>query len=141
MKPDIRLGQVWKAKKDYEITEPYSEHLGCIIPKDTRVVVLHTLRRDAKGFLIMPLTSKNLDKKLVPDLKQMELSKEGFGVLVLTEIFLKYFILDKDQTQNFDNADAAQLWKKIIEHTDPEAENIIAKLDSKSLGKFIADNP
>lgn len=141
MKPDIRLGQVWKATKDYEITEPYSEHLGCIIPKDTRVVVLHTLRRGAKGFLIMPLTSKNLDKKLVPDLKQMEFNKEGFGILVLTKDFLKYFILEKDQTLNFDNADASQLWKKIIEHTDPEVENIIAKLDSKSLGKFIADNP
>jgi hypothetical protein len=141
MKPDIRLGQVWKAIKDYTITEPYSEHRGCIIPKDTRVVILHTLRRGAQGFYIMPLTSKNLDKKLVPDLKQMALNKEGFGVLVLNKNFFKYFILDKNQTLDFDNADAGQLWKRIIEHTDPKVENIIANLDSKSLDKFITDNP
>lgn len=141
MKLDIRLGQVWKATRDYEISESYSEYQGCIIPKGTRVVVLHTLRRDAQGFSIMPLTSKNLDKKLVPDLNQMELHKVGYGILVITKIFLKNFVLEKDQTLNFDNTDAAELWRRIIEHTDPEVECMIANFDSKSLKKFIADNP
>jgi hypothetical protein len=118
MEKNIAFGKVWKAVKDYRITEPYSEQYNCVIPKNTRVVVLHTPRRDsgALGFDIMPLTSKGLDKKLVPNLKQMELNKEGFGIIVLFRKFEEYFVLDEDQEIAFDNTDATEFWQKIVMH-------------------------
>lgn len=120
MKEKIAFGQVWKTIKDYRITEPYSEHYNCVIPKDTRIVVLSIPRSDsgALGFYIMPLTSKGLDKKLVPNLRQMELNKEGFGVIVLFKEFTEYFVLDENQEIVFDNTDAAEFWQKIVKHTN-----------------------
>jgi hypothetical protein len=110
---DIKFGQVWKAVKDYKITM-YSTHTNCVIPKGARVVVLNTPMPEAIGFSIMPLTSKNIDKKLVPNLKQMELHKEGFGVVVNTEYFKKRFVLDDDQKIEFNSGDSAEFWEKII---------------------------
>ena|SRR3989338_1472430 len=109
---DIKFGQVWKAVKDYKITM-YSEHTNCVIPKGTRVVVLNTPVPEAIGFSIMPLTSKGLDKKLIPNLEQMELHKEGFGVVVNKEYFKRKFILDDNQEIVFDSDDASKFWKKV----------------------------
>jgi hypothetical protein len=140
-KNKILFGQVWKAISDYRIIELYSKHQGCIMPRSTRVVVLNTPRRGANGFYVLPLISRNLDKRLSPDLKQMDLNKEGFGVLVLTNKFLKSFSLDKDQKIDFDNTNAAQFWKTIVEHTDQQLEKILAEFDDKTIEKFISDNP
>lgn len=41
-KAAIKFSQVWRAIKDYKIPEEWSPQKGCIIPKDTRVVVLNT---------------------------------------------------------------------------------------------------
>lgn len=114
-KSGIKFGQVWKAKEDYKITI-HSRQEGCVIPKDTRIVVLNTPEWSAKGFDIIPLTSKGLDRRLVPDLKQMEKDKEGFGVTITIEYFKKKFVLDKDQTIAFDNNDASEFWKRIVKH-------------------------
>ena len=109
---DIKFGQVWKAVKDYKITM-YSEHTNCVIPKGTKIVVLNTPVPEAIGFHIMPLTSKGIDKKLIPNLRQMELHKEGFGVVVNKEYFKRRFILDDNQEIKFDSDDASKFWKEI----------------------------
>jgi len=109
----IEFGQVWKAIRDYKITI-YSHQKGCVIPKDTRVVVLNTPMPEAIGFNIMPLTSKSLDERLVPNLERMELRKEGFGVTVTIEYFKRHFILDGNQKIEFDSTDASLLWNQLI---------------------------
>ena len=107
----IIFGQVWKATKDYKILEEWSQQKGCVIPRNTRVVVLNTPICGALGFNIMPLVSKGLDKRLMPNLEQMKREKEGFGVSVNIEYFKRNFILDKNQTIEFDNTDAETFWK------------------------------
>ena len=109
-KTGIKFGHVWKAMKDYKIEEEWSLQKDCIIPKNTRVVVLSAPVYGATGFCIMPLTSKGLDKQLVPNLKQMEIEKEGFGVSVNIEYFKRNFVLDENQTIEFDNIDAEKFW-------------------------------
>ncbi|MCX5713235.1 MAG: hypothetical protein NT033_00135 [Candidatus Omnitrophica bacterium] len=112
----INFGQVWKATKDYKIPEEWSSQKGCIIPKNTRVVVLNAPVYGALGFYIMPLTSKGLDKRLTPNLKQMEIEKEGFGVTINIEYFKQYFVLDDDQKIVFDNSDAEEFWNRVKTH-------------------------
>lgn len=112
---EIKFRQIWKTIEDYKITA-YSDHIGCIIPKGTRIIVLNTPMPGALGFYIMPLTSKGLDKKLVPNLKEMELHKEGFGVAVTTGYFKKWFVIDENQKIEFDNKDAEKFWETIVTH-------------------------
>ncbi len=110
-KTGINFGQVWKAIKDYKIEEEWSPQKGCVILKNTRVIALSAPIYGAVGFCIMPLTSKGLDKRLVPNLKQMEIEKEGFGVNINIEYFKSNFVLDENQTIEFDNSDAEIFWK------------------------------
>jgi len=111
--PDIKFGQVWRATRDFRISI-YSPQKACIIPKGTKIVVLHTPINGAIVFNIMPLISKGLDERLVPNLKNMETKKEGFGVLVNIEYFKRWFVLDENQKVEFDNKDAADFWRNII---------------------------
>jgi hypothetical protein len=50
----------------------------------------------------------------VPNLEQMELKKEGFGVGVNIEYFKRKFVLDDDQEIKFDNPDAERFWNLVI---------------------------
>lgn len=111
---DIKIGQVWKAVKDYKVTM-YSDYSNCVIPNGTRVVVLNTPVPEAIGFYVLPLTSQGIDKRLIPNLRQMELHKDGFGVVVNKEYFKRKFILDDNQKIEFDNEDAFEFWKKVQE--------------------------
>ncbi len=113
---EIKFGQVWKAIKNYKVPELWSPQKGCVIPKDTRVIVLNSPINGALGFTIMPLISKGLDKRLYPNLKQMEFLKEGFGVSVNIEYFKKYFVLDENQAIEFDNSDAEIFWKWVTKN-------------------------
>lgn len=115
-KNKIKFGQVWKATKDYHITEWWSPQKNLIIPKETRVVALGPPVWGKKYFDILLLSSKDLDDKLTPNLEKMEEEKEGFGVSVEIVKFKECFTLDADQTILFDNHDAAVFWKEIREH-------------------------
>lgn len=130
---DIKFGQVWKAIKNYKIPESWSDQKDCIIPKGTRIVILNSLVKGAMGFHIMPLTSKGLNKKLVPNLKQMEYLKEGYGISVNKEYFKRYFIIDTDQEITFDNADAKEFWETIKAHQ-------LTPNEKKEWDKFISEN-
>lgn len=134
----IKFGQVWKTNRDYLIDEPQAvEYRGCIIPKDTRILVLNTPLSGSAGFHIMPIISKGLNKKLVPDLKLMEERKEGFGIIVLIEKFKKYFVFDENQDVKFDNSDSDKFWKTVIAHHDFHLEEFLSGLNEKSLKEFM----
>ena len=75
-------------------------------------MVLHDPIPGAKGFSIMPLSSKNIHESLIPNSKRMELLKEGFGITVLIKKFTKYFTHDRKQKVTFDNAGARRFWKE-----------------------------
>jgi len=117
----IKFGQVWKAIKNYEITEWWSPQKGCSIPKGTRIVILNDPVQSATHLDIMLLNSKGLDEKLSPNLAKMEKEKEGFGVTVELKKFSDCFRLDDNQEITFDNSDAAEFWKTILEHTFSKA--------------------
>ena len=74
---------------------------NCIIPKGTRIVILNKPPKEATAFHFMCITTKRLNKKLLPDLKQMEMRKEGFGITIFIETFFNYFKLDKNQKIEF----------------------------------------
>lgn len=132
-KTGIKFDQVWRAAKDYKIPEKWSPQKDCVIPRGTRAVVLNTPILGAKNFFIMPLTSKGIDKRLVPDLKQMETAKEGFGVSIDIEHFKRYFVLDDDQKIVFDNADVKEFWETI------KARRLTPK-ETKEWDRFISEN-
>lgn len=114
--PSINFGQIWVAKKDYLIRERFSQHFGLVIPKATRIIVLHAPLPHSEAFSIMPLTKENVNNKLFPNLKEMELRKEGYGINIFINEFLKFFVLDKDQSIVFEDEDARKFWQTIKAH-------------------------
>jgi len=112
-KPNVNVNfcQVWRAVKDYKITEWYSPQLNCILPKGVRVVILNDPPLEATTVGVMPLTSKGLDKKLLFDKKQKYY--EGYAVIMNLENLKKYFVLDVNQKIEFDNEDAKEFWNMI----------------------------
>jgi hypothetical protein len=113
----IKFGQVWKAVKDYQISESWSFQKDCVILFNSRVVVVNTPVRGATHFHILLLNSKGLDERLSPNLEKMEKEKEGFGITIEIKKFRECFVKDDNQSISFDNADAAMLWEEILVHT------------------------
>ena len=107
----IKSNQVWKAIKDYCIIEPYSDQRGCVIPSGTRIIVLQDPPPGAEALHIMPLSSKGIDERLIPNMKKIFDQKTGFGVLLSKKNFLEYFELDINQIMSFDNQEIEKFWK------------------------------
>ena len=105
----VKMGQIWKAMHDFKVT--FTGFEGCIIPKDTRVVVISIPFPIIQSFYhVMPLTTYGLDERLLPNIDKMKREKEGYGVPVDKHCFKRSFTIDENQKIVFDNPDVEKFW-------------------------------
>ena len=105
----VKIGQIWKAIRDFKMM--FYGFEGCVIPKGTRVIIISVpIPLLQKFYHIMPLTSKGLDERLLPNIEKMKHEKEGYGVPANKHYFKQYFALDENQEIKFDNLDAEKFW-------------------------------
>ncbi len=88
----------------------------CVLPKGTRVVIMHKPVWGASAVNVRPLNYAQLEQRLVPEAERTAPLYNGYGIILYLADLARYCRPEPNAEVIFDNAEAQQSWKAILEH-------------------------
>lgn len=90
----------------------------CVLPKGTRVVIMHKPMRGASAVNVRPLNYAQLEQRLVPEAERTAPLYNGYGITLYLTDLAKHCRPEPKAEVVFDCAEAQQSWKVILEHNE-----------------------
>jgi hypothetical protein len=121
----LQLGDIYSTLKDIEVLgvslfrAAGSGGFQCILPKGTRVVVMHRPVRGASAVGVKPLNYAQLEPRLVPEAERAAPLYDGYGIIIDLKDLARHCHREPKEEVVFDSTKAQESWKLTLEHNRP----------------------
>ncbi len=91
----------------------------CVLPKGTRVVIMHKPMRGASAVSVRPLNYAQLEQCLVPEAERTAPLYNGYGITIYLTDLARHSRREPRAEVVFDSAEAQNAWQLILKHNPP----------------------